>query len=361
MSERAMQTYIEYQECRYHLLWLRDNCPCSACRHPSGQRLHETWLLDPNPVPKQVTETADGLRIEWVGEEEHISEFSQAFLAQHRYDGEPREQAPAHIWGAELKDKLPTFDYARVQQDDAYRGQWLQAVVDYGVARLFNVPTVPRTILKVVEQFGFVRNTNYGDLFEVISEEKPVNLAYTPIPLSLHTDNPYRNPVPTLQLLHCLVKADIGGVTALTDGFKAAQLLRERDPQAFELLSKQAVTFRFASEDAHLTHCGPMIQLDCHGEIEAVRINNRSLAPLKLPFEIMDAYYGAYQALMAIVQGDDCKVTLTLEQGELIIFDNQRVMHGREVQAIGPRHLQGCYADRDGLRSTAYILGQGKA
>lgn len=46
----------------------------------------------------------------------------------------------------------------------------------------------------------------------------------------------------------------------------------------------------------------------------------------------------------------------TLNEGDLLLFDNERVMHGREVQAVGARHLQGCYADKDSLLSTTAIL-----
>jgi gamma-butyrobetaine dioxygenase len=41
-----------------------------------------------------------------------------------------------------------------------------------------------------------------------------------------HTDNPYRDPVPTVQLLHCLRTSEDGGDTGLVDGFAAAAALR---------------------------------------------------------------------------------------------------------------------------------------
>jgi len=46
---------------------------------------------------------------------------------------------------------------------------------------------------------------------------------------------------------------------------------------------------------------------------------------------------------------------------DLFIVDNQRVLHGRTGYAAsgGERHLQGCYADRDGLRSKLAVLSRG--
>ena len=57
---------------------------------------------------------------------------------------------------------------------------------------------------RVAEMFGHVRETNSGRIFDVGSVPSPRNLAYTEMPLGVHTDNPYRDPVPGLQLLHCL-------------------------------------------------------------------------------------------------------------------------------------------------------------
>ena len=46
--------------------------------------------------------------------------------------------------------------------------------------------------------------------------------------------------------------------------------------------------------------------------------------------------------------------------GDLFLVDNLRVLHGRTPYApeSGERHLQGCYADRDGLRSMLAVLGR---
>ena len=353
-----MNNFIDYNNQRFHYLWLRDHCPCSECRHPSGQRILETWQLDADIKVESYEITETGLEIRWAGPQQHLSHFTAQYLLANSYDKPQIPTENTHTWGAELTGNLPSYDYNQVIARDDVKAQWLDAVTKYGIALLKNVPTEPGTILQVVDLFGYVRNTNYGELFEVISVEQAVNLAFTPIPLSLHTDNPYRNPVPTLQLLHCLEKADRGGVTALTDGFRAAEILREQNPQAFNLLSTQAVTFRFSSADAILEHTACMIELCANGEISAIRVNSRSLAPLALPFDMMQSFYAAYQELTAIIQGSACKVTLTLDRGELILFDNQRILHGREEQAVGPRHLQGCYADRDGLRSTAALINK---
>ncbi|RBP79048.1 DUF971 domain-containing protein [Marinomonas rhizomae] len=349
-----MNDFLIYESKRFHYLWLRDNCQCHPCRHDSGQRLHETWLLD-SKIAILTSETSNaGVKVIWDTPDQHESFYPHDFLMANCYDKFPTSGDKLPRWGSDFQ--MTSYDYAQVLEDDAVKLSWLNDVIKFGIGKLHNVPTNPSTILNVVSEFGFVRSTNYGDLFEVVSVEKAENLAFTPLPLSLHTDNPYRDPVPTLQLLHCLVKAEVGGVTALADGFKAAEILQKEHPKAFELLSTYKAKFRFASDDAILEHSGCMIETDKQNQIMAVRINNRSCAPINVPFDIMSSFYEAYQLFAAILHSDACKLTTTLESGELIIFDNQRVLHGREVQAIGARHLQGCYADRDGLKSTAATL-----
>lgn len=344
--------YLEYGGSRFHYLWLRDNCRCEACLHPSGQRLHETWQLDPHVAPRRIEPGEQELFIEW--RDGHESRYPRRFLEHHTYD---RARADTRVlWDGGLDPAAVSFAYPGVAAERQRRLEWLLAVRDYGFAFLTDVPTEPGTIHRVVELFGFVRETNYGRLFEVVSEPKPVNLAYTPRPLSLHTDNPYRDPVPTLQLLHCLKAADDGGVTALADGFKAAALLRERHAEAFALLASTPVDFRFRDGEADLRHRDTIIGLDADGRVESVRLNNRSAAPWDVPFDQMEDFYRAHQRFSSILQTGGCKITFRMREGDLIILDNERVLHGREVEAVGERRLQGCYADRDGLLSTIRVL-----
>lgn len=57
-----------------------------------------------------------------------------------------------------------------------------------------------------------------------------------------------------------------------------------------------------------------------------------------------------------IPQEGGCKITFRMQAGDPALRDNQRVLHGREVQAFGERRLQGAQADRDNLLRVIRVL-----
>ena len=132
----------------------------------------------------------------------------------------------------------------------------------FGFVIFEGVPTTPGTVLKVGATFGFTRETNFGALFDVRSTPNATDLAYTSVALDPHTDNPYRAPVPGIQLLHCLVNETSGGLSTLVDGFAVAEALRAADPAAFAVLSSTPVRFKYLDADTELTASAPPIELD---------------------------------------------------------------------------------------------------
>ena len=88
----------------------------------------------------------------------------------------------------------------------------------WGFVLLHDVPAEPGLVLEVAASFGFVRETNYGRLFDVRVEPRPGNLAFTSRRILPHTDNPYRDPAPTVQLLHCLRTPTTGEKPAWSTG-----------------------------------------------------------------------------------------------------------------------------------------------
>ncbi len=241
------------------------------------------------------------------------------------------------------------------------RARALEAVLRWGFVLLHDVPAETGMVLEVAASFGFVRETNYGRLFDVRIEPLPGNLAFTSRAIRPHTDNPYRDPVPTVQLLHCLRTADDGGDTGLVDGFAAAADLRATDHAAFDVLARNSVPFGYLDQTAELRASQPLIQLSPRGRIRGVRFNNRSAQPLRLPYANVVAFYAAYRRWAGLLAEPERQLNLRLAPGDCLIFDNTRILHARTAFSVtGGRHLQGCYADLDGLASTVAVLRRGE-
>ena len=89
----------------------------------------------------------------------------------------------------------------------------------------------------MVDLVGKVKWTHYGQIWNVRSKSEANNLAYTGASLGLHTDLPYYDHTPGVQLLHCLQQAEgDGGQNVFADSFAAAEKIRADFPAEFELL-----------------------------------------------------------------------------------------------------------------------------
>jgi len=350
------------------LTWLRDNCPCPRCRDPrNGQKLFQITELPTGLALDAVRRTADGVAIDWAPDG-HRSAYSAQWLTANRPaagDGseDRRGENGKTLWAAaDLNGRLPEASWTEYLNDPVTKARVLESVLGLGFALLRDVPCREEQVLEVAETFGYVRETNYGRLFDVRVEPDPNNLAFTGARITPHTDNPYRDPVPTLQLLHCLSNAAVGGDSGLVDGFKAAALLRAEDPEAFAVLTRTPVPFRFSDARTELAADRPLIDVDGRGRIREVRFNNRSIGTLLLPADELEAFYRAYRTFAEITLRPELQLEFRLLPGDCLIFDNVRLLHARTAfEESGARHLQGTYADLDALAGTLAVLRRERA
>ncbi len=390
-----LEVTVEGRQLRFPAIWLRDNCPCAECRDPrSGQKFLDITDIDDELAVDSAVRAGEFVVVTYAPDQ-HRSILSLAWLAEHaldRYgDGGGRTEDDKELWpAADLargaarpeaswpQGSWPEGNWPQENwpQENWAQGNWaeylaepaerirsLAAVMRLGFVLLHDVPAEPGTVLQVAGSFGYVRETNYGSLFDVRVEPAPDNLAYTSREILPHTDNPYRDPVPTVQLLHCLRAAGDGGDTGLVDGFAAAAALRAADRAAFDVITGTAVSFGYADNGAELRASQPLIQLSPRGRICGVRFNNRSARPLRLPYADVTAFYAAYRRWAELLAEPGRRLNLRLAPGDCLIFDNTRILHARTAfslpaDASGGRHLQGCYADLDGLASTLAVLSR---
>jgi gamma-butyrobetaine dioxygenase len=349
---------------RFHAIWLRDNAPDAATRSPTnGQRLISVLDVPRDIRVSEASWTDDRLRVRFEPEGKNV-DYDPDWLLAHAYD-KPSVAAIGWTadditrWDASLSGEIAVETYQAVCDDASARLRWLRAVARYGFARMTEVPAIDGIACEIAEMFGYVRETNYGRAFDVRAEVDANNLAYTNLGLQAHTDNPYRDPVPGLQILACLENDVEGGESIVVDGFRAAERLQAETPHGFTLLSRHCARFEYAgSSGVCLRSKRPMIELGPDGELIAIRFNNRSAATLTdIPFDNMADYYAAYRRMAELVEDPALSIRFRLAPGELFIVDNLRVLHARTAFTDGGvRWLQGCYADRDGLLSTIAAL-----
>jgi gamma-butyrobetaine dioxygenase len=340
-----------------HPLWLRERCQDAA----SMDRITQQRLSDPSDLPLDLkvasVSAAGGGQLTVRFSDGHEAQFKEGDLLREASLPPGQHDVPPTVtWDATLRE-LPKVRWS-ANPDRAELADWLRHFLTYGFIILQGVPSERGQVLKVGAQFGFTRETNFGALFDVRSTPSASDLAYTSVHLDPHTDNPYRSPVPGIQLLHCLINETTGGLSTLVDGFAVADALRREDPAAFKILSETPVRFRYQDPSTELTASAPPIELDVTGAVRTIHFSPRlDFVPL-MPPDRLSAYYRARRAFDHRLRGNEFQIEFLLQSGDLVMFDNCRLLHGRTRfnPAEGLRHLQGCYIDIDGPRSLYRVL-----
>ena len=342
---------------RFAAVWLRDNQSEQRDAH-SGQRLIDIADFPAAPKIRTALLDAEVVHVHWENEP-HAATFDVGWLAAQV--DTPFEHVPMQPWIGEALDALRDFSWLTLRQateNAAERSRWLSRLLTDGIAFLSEVPATDDAILEAMSLVGRVAETNYGLVFDVRSVAQPENLAFSDLGLGLHTDNPYREPVPGFQALHMLIASPDGGENLFADGLALAAHLRENDPDVFSRLTRTAVPFRYQSKDADLYAERPLIQLSCDGVVTGVHYNNRSIAPLRLSLDDTQAFYGAYRKFALLLRDPKFQLKFRLRSRDLVLFDNQRILHGRTPfsSAKHARHLRGCYLTRDSVYSESAVL-----
>ena len=346
---------------RYHSTWLRDNANDPKTRDKNnGQRLISISDIPINTYIKSASldKKSKEITINFLPKKKQVI-FSTNWLKNNAYD---KKQVGSKVWiNPDLKiwskntlKHIPIINYKTAKSNKKLLINWLKSLNSFGFAKITGCEKKTGTVIKIAKLFGYVRETNYGKYFDVKSKTNAINLAYTNHGLQAHTDNPYRNPVPTIQILHCIKNSTKGGETKVIDGFNAALHLKKKNKKYFDLLSKYCSRFEFKrKKNIHLKSRFPMIKLSPDHELIAIHFNNRSIAPLTdVPYNDMLNYYKAYRKFSKIIDDPKMAIKFKLKEGDCFIVDNTRVLHARTAYSgTGSRLLQGCYADKDGLLS----------
>ncbi|VVP94462.1 Gamma-butyrobetaine dioxygenase [Pseudomonas fluorescens] len=361
LADRVAIEWADGRISPFHHVWLRDNCPCPQCVYNvTREQVFEIVDAAEDLKPAAAHIDTDGcLRIDW--QDGHLSRFDPGWLRAHAYDEDSRAERLAgkpkpYLWRSDMQ--LPVFEYAALMNDNAALLQWLIAVRDIGLTQVRGVPTEPGSLKLIAQRISFIRESNFGVLFNVQSKADADSNAYTAFNLPLHTDLPTRELQPGLQFLHCLVNDAKGGESIFVDGFAIADALRQEDPESFQALCEIPVEFRNKDRHSDYRCLAPIIALDALGRVAEIRMANFLRGAFDTSVEQMPRLYRAYRRFIAMTREPRFRLMQRLNPGELWCFDNRRTLHARNAfdPATGARHFQGCYVDRDELLSRILVL-----
>ena len=233
---------------------------------------------------------------------------------------------PKIKWKSTLEN-IKNFEYQDGFFDSKEMHDLLVSFYKYGFVIIKNIPTEDNFIVKFANSIGSVRRTNFGEYFDVRSKPDPNDLAYTSLELSPHTDNPYRNPVPCIQLLHCIVSEVTGGLSTLVDGFTVTEDLKKQNLDFYKILSEVKVRFKFIDKDVVLEDWSELIKLDDNKNFKQVRFSPRLDYVPMLDKEKLDLYYKARKKLSQMYNSEKYRIEFKLAPKDLMMMDNYRLLH----------------------------------
>lgn len=345
-----------------HAMWLRDACRCPQCRRPTtGERLLDSTTIAPDITIESAADDGDTIAVAFT--DGHLGRIDRRWLEHHiamtrqaRLGSDP--VGVRRTWDGTTGADVETFGRPELDTDDGRR-RWLRAIVDVGVALVHDVWPTESALVDVAHLAGPIRATNYGITWRIAATVDPVSAVDSERHLQVHTDLPYRDRAPGVQLLLATVVGVDGGATTLVDGYHAAEQLRRYDERSWGLLTTTEFTFPFVRDDIEYHGRAPLIGLGADGSYDEIR---RAPDLVGVPIVDVDDVPNVYAALRAwstVLDDPVNEVRLPLAVGDLLVFDNHRVLHGRtgfELGTEGRRELIGCYVDREDVTSTLAVL-----
>ena len=325
----------------FHWFWLRRQCAHE--RHP---RTGEPTLC-PSRVPLDVRPEAawleeEQLAVRW-GELRPPSLYALAWLRAHAYGRAdapppPRDVARYEVAVRASDGSLPDDWRERLARDGAFIARGAPAWASPAQTERWIDELEGRGLRLVETHFGRVEDLRTDNTTNRNTDQ----LGYTDAAIDLHTDQPFIEAPPRYQLLHAVRSAERGGDSLLADGWAAAAWLRAQDEETYEQLTETPVRFHRRQRQFESVVEAPILAVSDDGSIH-VRASYFTLAPCALPFSRQRAFHRAYARWVALLE--EFHVRTRLEPGDLLLYDNHRMLHGR-ASFEGARWVRGVYFDR---------------
>ncbi|KAM0506588.1 hypothetical protein ACHAPB_002945 [Verticillium nonalfalfae] len=238
------------------------------------------------------------------------------------------------LWGADIDIDRPVVSYQELMTPNNESGiaRLTNLIRENGFVFVSGTPfDTPDATQEALEKIAFIRETHYGGFYDFIPDMAHADTAYTNLALPAHTDTTYFSDPAGLQAFHMLSHeappgapaGELGGKSLLVDGFYAASILLEEDPQAYEILSKVKLPWH-ASGNEGITIAPnkryPVLELDeTTGKLARVRWNNddRGVVPFGEGYSPAE-WYAAARKWDAILRRPEVEYWVQLNPGHLL-------------------------------------------
>jgi gamma-butyrobetaine dioxygenase len=332
----------------FHFKWLRHQCDLD--RHPATrERVVDSSEIPDDIRPRAARVADDALLVEWA-QDGRTSRYALSFLEQHAY-ARNRDAAPppgSDLERITLRRSGPIEDAVRaaLERLDAFG-----AVV---VRRDPSVTDAPEDETeRVVDAFAAkglrVIATHFGRIEDLRTDnttnQNTDQLGYTDAAIELHTDQPFLDGPPRLQLLQSIRAAAQGGENYVVDARAAALYLRDVDRRSFEVLTTVPVHFHRKQKAFESLVVSPILKFSDDGRRFQVRSSYFTMAPFQRPFDEMAEWYRAYDRFSRMVRDPRHQYRFALAAGDFVLYDNHRMLHAR-TSFRGARWVRGIYFDR---------------
>ena len=340
----------------YPNIWLRDHARDEEnWDKRSNQRKTFTATLDFKLKIKsaEILDNGKSIKIIWPDLEKPVT-YSYEFLFNNSLNNKSKINS-LKLWKENDLDDQIYIDFDTVQSNEGYK-KFLKNLYQYGFSVVQNCKTEMSSVENIVNKIGYVRNSIFGGLWSFESNEDKADSAYTQEELRPHTDATYSNDAPGLQLLLCCEYKAKGGDSIMVDGFKIAEIIKKDNKELFDILSTINVKGSYIGDGVFLEAERPIFNLNSKKELFQVSFNNYDRAPFRFEKDLTIKFYEAIRTFDLMANSKEYQWRHILKPGELLIFNNWRVLHGRG-SFDGTRKISGCYINKEDFDSSCKMNG----
>jgi len=400
--------FTDGSEYKFHALWLRDACRDDThVSAAAGERiLKETAIVKGvgAGLEAQSVQVENGkVRIKWSDANSEDSAFDGDFLRTYAalvakpvtvpeslkcenmtkdvdvkwlepYSGYPGVKAPPvadmKLWTGSDGGDFPRFSMPELAARTDVQLDLMKALVRHGCVIVEDMPDTDDA--EILKDFA---TTYVGALqkdpareeanWKIAKKENAQSISYNAdLRLNNHTDQsiPSHGAVGLLLAVHYIQGH---GYNTLTDGIATGEALRQKNPEAFKLLTtycldaeRDYIASRVDADQKHtdsllISTKYPMLQTDDQGALWRVQYNEVFRTPSTIPFDAFPQWYAAYKEYADMLHSPEFQRTMEMKKGQLLLVQNWRVLHGRAGIQSPSRTLVGGTITRENFYSKA--------